>query len=293
MVIFISCTKVDEKPCCNYIFSVKGSLEEMPIDEETKVSLSHTMRMTWAVGDAVSVVNMTTGMALGGSLTADKAATTSTFSGVISGSIENGDVLALIYPSLGYMQPQPFADAIVDFSSSDGTDKNAKFCAVATITADADGGNFVGADTQFYMKSGIINITFADLPASTIIKEVSIPNLYSTAKLSINSAKTDMALSGINGIITMIPNSATGSQGTKGLYMGLGGAAKASSRRTVSVVCGEDVYESTMTDAAIGAKFYTLSVGAFEKKSSTSGINIIFDDSEMEEGDSYSINAEE
>lgn len=289
LMIIVSCSKAENRENQSYTFSVKGLLEELPVEQETKVSLAHTMKMTWSIGDAVSVVNMTKGLALGGSLTADVAETRSTFSGVVTGTIDNGDLLALIYPSLGYTQQQPFSNAEVDFSAQDGTDKNAKFCAVATITANTSNGVFVNADTRFYMKSGIINITLADLPSSTVINQVRIPALYSSALLSINSAKDDIVLSGIDGTITLSPNSATGSQGTKGLYFGLAGAAKSSSRRAVSVLCGQDLYESTMTASAIGTKFYTLSIGAFTKKAEVYGIGFNYDNTEMEEGDTVHI----
>lgn len=294
LLLVLSCSKIDREQGQKYTFSVDGILDEMPVDEQaTKVTLAHTMQMTWSKGDAVSVVNLTKGMALGGSLTADKAQTVSTFSGTVTGNIENGDVLALIYPSLGYTSEQTFADAVVDFSSQDGTDKNAKFCAVATMTANTAEGNFVEAETHFFMKSGMINITLADLPVSTVINQVSIPGLYSGINLSINSTGDNIVFTGINGTITMTPNSTTSVQGTKGLYFGLGGAAKASARRTVSVICGEDLYESTMTDAAIGAKFYTLSIGAFEKKTLNSGIGLNYDDSPMEDGETVTIGEDE
>ena len=290
MLLVCSCSKMNKEHGRNYTFSISGALEEMPAGgQDTKVSLAHTMQMSWTKGDAVSVVNLTKGMALGGSLTADKAQTVSTFSGTVTGTIDNGDILALIYPSLGYTTEQPFTDAVVDFSSQDGTDKNAKFCAVATLTAETSEKNFVEAEAHFFMKSGMINITLADLPESTVINQVSIPGLYSKINLSIKDTKDDIVFSGTNGTITMTPNITTSIHGTKALYFGLGGADKASARRTVSVICGEDLYESTMTDAAIGAKFYTLSIGAFEKKTLYSGIGFNYDDSEMKDGETVTI----
>ena len=288
LLLAFSCTKENSSDVQSYTFSLAGTLEELDVMQETKVTLAHTMKMSWTKGDKVSVVNLTKGKALGGSLTADQDATKSTFSGTVTGHIDDGDVLFLIYPDLGYISEQDFINAKVDFSSQDGTDKNAKFCAISRIEPVLDG-NFIYGDTYFTMKSGMINITLADLPANTTIDEVHIENLYSEISLSINSAKSDIVITGTEGTISMYPNSKTSVHGTKGLYFGLGGARSVSARRKVSVICGDDIYESDMTNGAIGSKFYTLSIGAFSKKNVTGGFNIVYDDTDMEEGETINL----
>ena len=285
LLSIISCSRFEVEQSHKYTFSIDGTLEEMAVGDETKASLAHTMRMTWAKGDAVSVVNLTKGKALGGTLTADQKATVSTFSGTVTGDIDNGDVLALIYPNLGFSQEQPFTTASVDFSTQDGTANNAKFCAVAKITADVSDGNFVAAETHFFMKSSMLNATLADLSYSSAITSISFPGLYSGINLSINSTNDDIVLSGTTGAITLSPTGKTSTTGTIGLYIGFGGAPSVSARRTISVNCGDEIYESTMTNSALNAgAFYSLSVGAFEKKSSTNGFTFNYDDSEMGDG---------
>ena len=297
VLIFVnSCTKEMHLSGEQYTFNVNGTLDELPAEIGTKATLGHTMRMTWTKGDAVSVVNLTKGKALGGSLTADKSETTSTFSGTVTGNIDDGDELALIYPNLGFTDEQTFTSAKVDMSIQDGTDKNMKFCVVAVIPAETAGGHFVNADTRFYFKSSTINVTLAELPHAATINKVSFSDLYSGIVLSINSTKDGINATGVNGTINIVPTDGNGvhktsSQGTRAMYFALGGGKSISpDRRTISVLMGDDLYESDMTGGALSSgSFYTLSVGAFQKKSLESVFTLNYDNSEIEEGETVTI----
>ena len=65
----------------NFTLSMTAELPEMPVLDnggdvtDTKASTQYTVRIKWAAGDKLSVVNLTTGKLLGGYVTANASGT--------------------------------------------------------------------------------------------------------------------------------------------------------------------------------------------------------------------------
>ena len=114
----------------------------------------HTLNATWAVGDSVTVYNVTKGAALTGTLKAQSAGASTTLYGTLTGVIEGGDQLKLTF--LG-----------PDYGTQDGTLTGSetsidKVCdyAEATVTAFVSGpGVTTTTDAEFDNKQAIVKFT--------------------------------------------------------------------------------------------------------------------------------------
>ena len=107
-LMLLSCSKEENAKIAsgNFDLSLKAELPEMKLVENmdanvenTKASTQYTVRIKWAAGDKLSVINLTTGKILGGWLTADNSGTVTSFSGSLNGTISNGDMIAYLYPA--------------------------------------------------------------------------------------------------------------------------------------------------------------------------------------------------
>ena len=100
LLVFLSCSKEQGKMLVSGAFDVSLSAElpEMRVldnnaaEGETRASTQYTVRIKWAAGDKLSVINLTTGKILGGNLRADSGGNITTFSGTLSGTVNDGDV---------------------------------------------------------------------------------------------------------------------------------------------------------------------------------------------------------
>lgn len=114
----------------------------------------HTLNATWAVGDSVTVYNVTKGAALTGTLKAQSAGASTTLSGTLTGVIEDDDQLKLTF--LG-----------PDYGTQDGTLTGSetsidKVCdyAEATVTAFVNSSGVTTlADAEFENKQAIVKFT--------------------------------------------------------------------------------------------------------------------------------------
>ena len=102
-IIVCSCAKVNEYH--QGISSIKCNVSVIMPEfksggdiDDTKASLESVVRINWAKGDKLAVINLTTGKQLGGCLVADNNGSKTSFSPVdLVGSISDGDKLVFWY----------------------------------------------------------------------------------------------------------------------------------------------------------------------------------------------------
>jgi len=171
----------------DYEFSVIADLPSIEQESETKGYLGSFASATWTKGDKVSVVNLTTGKILGGSLTSDKTGTRATFSGTVTGTISQGDKLALFYPPFELEAESEFATQVVNLSEQSAS---ANVPLVGYSTFSADGNTYVGVSTNFDYILSYLKINMANLPAGSNVSKISIRNIPTQCSVSINSQNT-------------------------------------------------------------------------------------------------------
>lgn len=191
----------------------------------------HTLNATWAVGDSVTVYNVTKGAALTGTLKAQSAGASTTLYGTLTGVIEGGDQLKLTF--LG-----------PDYGTQDGTLTGSetsidKVCdyAEATITAYVGVSEVTTTSAQFENKQAIVKFTLRNFGN---ISDVNVSRL--TVRDGTNT-------------YNVIPASATGT-----LYVAI--PAITSGTLTLTAVGTDKPYKYERTGVTFEAgRYYEITVG--------------------------------
>lgn len=201
LILSFSCTKKESPVIASSDFSVSltASLPEMPIVEEevgpfgTKASTLYTVRIKWNAGDKLSVVNLTTGKLLGGYLKANSSGTSTTFSGSVQGTVNNGDQIAYFYPAVENESEIAFPGIHIDMSNQKGTSDAVPLCVYSIVTANEN--SFSNAQITFSYLMSYIMVGMSDIPASTKIKSVRLTNVTDTFDVSINDSRNGFNVS--------------------------------------------------------------------------------------------------
>lgn len=229
-----SCSKTEPTTIASGQFdlSLNAELPEMQLienpDEETestKASTQYTVRIKWAAGDKLSVINLTTGKILGGSLTANSSGSSTTFSGTLNGTVNSGDILTYFYPTQGNSAEIDFAGIHIDMSQQSGTTGGVPLCVYSTMAATSDSFNNTSLSFSFFM--GYMMIGLSDIPSSTQIKRITMTNLTNAFDLTINSGKNGLDITTHTGDITLTPSSSASTAGVKTVYAAIPGSAAA------------------------------------------------------------------
>ena len=143
--------------------NVKANTRALSLDEMTS---PHTLNATWAVGEAVTVYNVTKSADLSGTLTAQYDGESTTLKGELTGTIENGDVLKLKFLSPDYSTQEGTLEYIAancDYAEANVTVTDASTPSVTTTDAD-----FVNqqAIVKFTLKKKADNSDL-EIPAAT------------------------------------------------------------------------------------------------------------------------------
>lgn len=245
----------------SFEFTLNGTLKDIDEDEPgTKGSTTAVMRLTWAVGDEISVINLTTGKALGGSLAATVEGQSSLFSGTLTGTINAGDDLAFIYPSQGYVTEQPFTGATVDLSSQEGKSV-VPYCIYAKTSLSS--GNVTSAYADFNFLISYVQLNLAGLPSSAAVSEVAIEDMGSELVLTIENG--NLKCTPTKGTITITPSGmSTNADGARTVYFATGASSATVDNRHITATVGDDIYNANWTKASITTgKFYTSIVSSF------------------------------
>ena len=234
----------------NFSLSLKADLPEMPQvdglgEEETKAIAQYTVRIQWKEGDRISVVNLTRGKLLGGCLTADKAGTSSTFSGTLSGTVKTGDRLAFFYPAQDNTAEIAFQGIHVDLSSQKGTLNDVPLCVCSVTTAESN--SFRNASISFDYLMCYMLIAMSDIPAGAKVVSVTLTNVTNALDFQINQDKTGFDSTPTRGDIVLNPGNTANGEGARTVYMAIPASEKESYRSLILNT------ETASFEAAFGA----------------------------------------
>lgn len=233
-LMLLSCSKEENTTIVSGDFdlSLRAELPEMQLadgseagTEITKASTQYTVRIKWAAGDKLSVINLTKGKILGGWLTADNSGTITSFSGSLKGTISNGDVIAYFYPAQENSEEQAFGGIKIDMSSQTGTTGGVPLCVFCTDVA--NNSSFSSISLRFSYLMSYMMIGLSDIPASASIKSVTLTNVTKSFGLSINSAKDGFNITPQIGDIVLSPGQTASSAGVKTVYAAIPESAAA------------------------------------------------------------------
>lgn len=155
----VSCTKDDEQPVEGKTYHMTVTASKGGDNTKDLTINGNTISATWAVGDTVTVYNVTKRAALTGTLAAQSSGDNTTLKGDLTGTIEEGDKLTLKFCS-------------PDYSMQDGTlayiAENCDY-AVATVTvASVAGGKITSSDAAFENQQAIVKFSLLDADSTAI-----------------------------------------------------------------------------------------------------------------------------
>lgn len=233
LVVNLSCSKEQDRVIARGTFdlSLSAELPEMHVldnnatDGETRASTQYTVRIKWAAGDKLSVINLTTGKILGGNLKANSSGNLTTFSGTLSGTVNNGDTITYLYPGQENVTEQTFTSINVDMSEQVGTTGGVPLCVYSTSVADSD--SFDSISLSFSYLMGYMMIGLSDIPSSALIESLTLTNLTDSFTLTINSDKSGLQIMPHQGNIVLHPNQTASAAGVKTVYAAIPGSAAA------------------------------------------------------------------
>lgn len=233
-LMLLSCSREESATIASGAFnlSLKAELPEMQLvgdidagEGSTKASTQYTVRIKWAAGDRLSVINLTSGKILGGWLTADNGGTVTSFSGSLSGTISEGDRIAYFYPALGNSGEQAFEGISIDMSSQPGTTGGVPLCVYCTEVAGS--ASFSSISLRFSYLMSYIMIGLSDIPASATIKSVTLTNVTNSFDLQINEAKDGFSITPHTGDVVLRPGQAASAAGVRTVYAAIPESASA------------------------------------------------------------------
>lgn len=251
----------------NFSLSLTASLPSMPllegIDEpETKASTQHSVRINWAEGDRLSVINLTSGKLLGGYLTANSSGPTTTFSGSLSGTVNNGDKIAYFYPAQNNVSEANFSDIHVDMSNQAGTLNSVPICVCAVVTADEHSFSFQNTEVPFFFLMSYMMICMSDIPGSAQIQSLTVTNITNSFDLSLNAERSGFDIVPHVGSITLTPNQTAQAAGVRTVYAAIPGSASTS--RSIILDTGNTTFETNFTSAKLNnGSAYNTNVSGF------------------------------
>ena len=238
-VMLLSCENDSQQIIVNGSADIvfNAQLPELPVIDEqagaeggTRASTQYTVRIKWAVGDKISVVNHTTGKILGGQLIANTSGTQTTFSGSINGTVRVGDVLTYIYPAQNNSSEIDFENIHIDMSMQKGTTGNVPLCVYSTVVAEEN--SFQNRTLSFSFIMSYVMIGLSDIPSSTEINKVVLTNVTNSFDLGNNESGTSFSIRPQVGNITLSPGGSASTSGVRTVYAAIP-ATEASQRQLI------------------------------------------------------------
>jgi len=274
VILLPSCSRKDEQieisAVLQHKFDIQAELPSVEQDNQTKGYLGSFVSANWSKGDEVSVVNLTKGSVLGGTLSANSNGNTSSFSGTVTGKIERNDALALLYPSLKNAQEQQFSPFNFDISSQSATSQ-VKLLAYSTFTASEVTGSFAGLSLRFQYLLSYLKLNMNNLPPYSSVEKVVIKNVPSSMTVSINDTKNGFT-AGTNderkGLsrITVSGDNHISQNGTLYIPLAVMPSDSCSYRTVVVTVANNGNFSTPFTDASFSDNnYYNTIVGNFEQ----------------------------
>ena len=267
-ILLSSCTKTESPVLAfgDFNLTLTANLPEMPVMDsvdssaDTKASTLYTVRIKWNAGDKLSVVNLTTGKLLGGYLLANSGGTSTTFSGSLQGTVNNGDQIAYFYPAVENESEMDFPGIHIDMSSQKGTSDAVPLCVYAIITADENAFNNTQISFSYLMSYFMIGMS--DIPASAKIVSVRLTNVTDTFDVSINAGCNGFNVTTHTGDIVLTPNLSASATGVRTVYAALPGAGSA--QRKAVLETGTMTFETDFGSSALKNGYaYNTNVSGF------------------------------
>lgn len=273
--LLFSCTRLAEQPDIKgdeIVFSVSAelvSLDQEAEEVETKGYLGSFIGARWNQGDKLSVVNLTKGKVLGGSLVSDRAGVISTFSGAVSGTISAGDVIALFYPPFENTGEVDFDTRLISLANQYKESK-VPLVTYSTFVAEKTGTSFTDLNLSFIYVLSYLKINMSNLPSNAAVSKVTLRNIPEQFSVSIKNTSDgfDIAPAGVGSGVNKIEISGsyqTNGQGNMSASVGVMPSEACDTRSIVVSVDGDGDYMSPLTSAKLSShNYYNTIVGQFE-----------------------------
>ena len=260
----VSCRKAGPRLVATGPFQalVTASLPDCPVVDvpSTRASTQYTVRIKWAEGDRLSVINLTTGKILGGQMTANASGTSTTFSGQLTGTVREGDTIAYFYPAQDNSSEVDFTGIQVDMSGQRGTTGAVPLCVYSIVQADSQ--SFTNASVSFSFLMSYIMIGLSDIPASTVIRSVTLTQVTDAFEVKRNGTKTGFDLYPHTGDIVLSPGQNASAAGVKTVYAAVPGSAAAN--RSVILETSTTTFTTAFTSAKLQDGYaYNTNVSGF------------------------------
>ena len=213
-----------------------GTTRALSLDGDGKLTAS------WANGDELTVYNASKGAYLTGTLTASNASgSTATFSGALTGTIEVGNYLELLYHPIDFAS---FNNQDGTLKGTNGAEKYDKAFASVTVASVDGSGNITieESSADFNTEVAMLKLTLQDNAAT--------PN-------KLNATSLTISVDGIGDLYTFSPTAATYTANGNGiLYFALPGSGDVAYMKGTN----EDAIKAaTVTfTATVGGKTYTV-----------------------------------
>ena len=263
-MIIASCVKNEEFDGLSgcFDFTVKATMPELE-ELQTKASTSVVVRLNWKEGDKLSVINLTTGKALGGDLVAKSAGVTTDFNGTLVGTVSSSDNLLFLYPSQSFTAEEPFSEIDLDLSNQSGK-SGVDVCVYAI--GRLGNVNVSGVSASFKFLMSYVEMNLSDLEESGTINSVKVENMGSGITLTSNSNKDDILTTEKNGTITLTPSAKVNATGSCAVFLSTFASSAPSSERKVIVNTSNATVAADWSAAALKVgKFYNTILTGFEE----------------------------
>jgi hypothetical protein len=242
--------------------SVEARLPDIPIwdDTPTRASSQYTVRIKWAEGDRLSVLNLTTGKVLGGALVAASSGPSTTFSGQLDGLVREGDCIVYFYPAQDNATETDLTALHVDMREQSGTTGGVPLCVYSIARADAQ--SFDNALVPFSFLMSYVMIGLSDIPASASIRRVTIDSVTEAFDISANQDKNGLSITPYAGSISLTPGQTASAAGVKTVYAAI--PASVAAERTLTLETSLTAFTTAFTGAALQNGYaYNTNVSGF------------------------------
>jgi len=275
----ISCSRKintpEPVPVTNHSFCIEARLPELGQDADVKGVLGSFVSASWTEGDELSVVNLTTGKVLAGTLKADKGGTVSTFSGTVGGTITAGDRISLFYPAIENQSGNEtdFVDRTISVAAQDRS-SGVPLVATGEFIAGSATGEYSGMKLNFRYGVSYLKMNLANLPCVTggcKASKVTLRNMSTDVTYTIDGTDKEFVIStpeerASEGVIEVTGPFDISENGILMLSVAVVPADSVSNRFVEVSVDGDGEYSAPLTSAKLSYnRYYNTVAGKFEK----------------------------
>jgi len=266
----------------SHAFSIEAQLQELEQDADVKGVLGSFVSASWTEGDELSVVNLTTGKVLAGTLKADKGGNVSTFSGTVGGTITAGDRISLFYPAIENQSGNEidFGTRTISIAAQDRS-SGVPLVATGEFTAESATGEYSGVKLNFRYGISYLKMNLANLPCidgGCKASKVTLRNMSTDVTYSIDGTKKEFVIStpeerASKGVIEVTGPFNISGNGVLMFSVAVAPADSASNRLVEVSVDGDGEYSAPITSAKLGYHRYYNTVASKFEKTGVAGVD--------------------